>query len=228
VIENLPPLFHRLAYQGKIGFFNQQNQAFGFERATGLFKHSEFSSKEFSKSFLDFESRDLLKSEPLITRLSFLCLDGYAKNQLLRDIDITSMHYSLEVRLPFLDIEVFNFASSLPDRLKLNPKANNSIARSYSETGGKYLLGEISKKYLPANFLERGKQGFTLPLDDWLRGPLANLVEAKLLNNQSIDSLGLSATELSAAVDEFRVGSLPAIKIWLLLVLILWYEKLHS
>jgi asparagine synthase (glutamine-hydrolysing) len=228
VIENLPPLFHRLAYQGKIGLFNQQNQAFGFERATKLHEHSRFSSKEFAKSFLDFESRDLLQSEPLITRLSFLCLDGYAKNQLLRDIDVTSMNFSLEVRLPFLDIEVFNFASSLPDRLKLNPESRNSTTGNDSEAGGKFLLGEISKKYLPADFLERGKQGFSLPLDDWLRGPLANLVEAKLLNNPSIRTLGLSSSELSIALDEFRGGSLPAIKIWLLLVLILWYEKLDS
>ena len=138
------------------------------------------------------------------------------------------MNFSLEVRLPFLDIEVFNFASSLPDRLKLNSESGNSTIGNYSETGGKHLLGEISKKYLPTDFLKRGKQGFSLPLDDWLRGPLANLVEAKFLNNPSTNSLGLSSSELSIALDEFRDGALPAIKIWLLLVLILWYEKLDS
>jgi asparagine synthase (glutamine-hydrolysing) len=132
------------------------------------------------------------------------------------------------VRLPFLDIEVFNFASSLPDRLKLNPKSRNSNVGNYSEAGGKYLLGEISKKYLPEDFLERRKQGFNLPLDEWLRGPLANLVQDKLMNNTSVSSLGLSSDEISNALDEFRSGSLPAIKIWLLLVLILWYEKLAS
>jgi asparagine synthase (glutamine-hydrolysing) len=228
VIQNFPSIFHRFAYQGKIGVFNKQNQAFGFERARKLIKLQRISSKEFSKSFLDFESRDLLKSEPLITRLAFLCLEGYTKNQLLRDIDIASMHFSLEVRLPFLDIEVFNFASSLPDRFKLTPATHTEMAGNYSEAGEKYILGEISKKYLPSDFLERKKQGFSLPLDEWLRGPLSNLVEAKLLNNSSTDSLGLSASELSIALDEFRTGSLPAIKIWLLLVLILWYEKLNS
>jgi asparagine synthase (glutamine-hydrolysing) len=228
LVSALPSLFQKTAGRGKIGLFNMQNQAFGFERATKLLSRPNLDTCKFTNSFLDFESRDRLKSESEITRLSYLCLDGYAKNQLLRDIDATSMNFSLEVRLPFLDIEVFNFASSLPDAMKLNPMQKNSTAESYSESGGKYILGKISERYLPDDFLTRSKQGFNLPLGDWLRGPLSTLVDNKLLNNSHTELIGLTQSEVQAAVYEFRAGSLPAIKVWLLLVLVLWYENLNS
>jgi asparagine synthase (glutamine-hydrolysing) len=228
VIENLPILFHRYAFRGKVGHFYKQNQAFGFEKSGKLLGSKHYSMADFKKSFLDFNSRDLLKDDDELTRLSFLCLDGYAKNQLLRDIDASSMNHSLEIRLPFLDINVFRFSSSLPDRLKLRPSMNSSGSLSYAQSGEKFILGEISKRYLPLDFLNRKKQGFHLPLDEWLRGPLSSLVDSKLMKNSSTNSLGISAQELNKTVEEFKRGTLPAIKIWLLLVLVLWFEHLES
>lgn len=228
MIENLPFLFHRYAFSGKVGFFYKQNQAFGYEKAGKMLNFNDYSMADFKNSFLDFNSRDRLKHDDELTRLSFLCLDGYAKNQLLRDIDSSSMSHSLEIRLPFLDIKVFDFASSLPDRLKLNPNVNSSESASYGQSGEKFILGEISKRYLPPDFLNRRKQGFHLPLDEWLRGPLSGLVDTKLKSSSSIDKLGISIQELNKTVREFRQGELPAIKIWLLLILVLWFENLEG
>src|SRR5262249_13723897 len=69
----------------------------------------------------DLASLDELPAAPLLDRVSVLCLNGYTRNQLLRDIDACSMSHSLEVRVPFLDPLVADFALSLPDTAKLHP-----------------------------------------------------------------------------------------------------------
>ena len=70
------------------------------------------------------------------------------------------MRFGLETRIPFLDKRIIEFAWSLPTEMKI--KNNNK----------KRILKKILSKYLPYNIINRPKQGFGIPIDDWLRGPL--------------------------------------------------------
>jgi asparagine synthase (glutamine-hydrolysing) len=222
----LPPFFNRLAFRSSSGIFTKQNQAFGYPEATRIVKDFKESPQIFINSFLDYESRESTENLFQVSNLSLICCAGYLKNQLLRDIDATSMYHSLEVRTPLLDREVLNFAISLPDKWKLGHGSELGSPESYSNSGQKYILGKLSELYLPPQFLNRKKRGFELPIESWLKGPLKKLLETKLSKSNLSQIHNLDVERTFALKEKFLSGSLAPIKIWLVLVYVVWYELL--
>ena len=135
----------------------------------------------------------------------------YMVDDILAKVDIASMATSLEVRAPLLDYKLVEFAASLPDNYK------------YKNGKGKILLKELAKMYLPSSILNRPKQGFGVPISDWLRNDLADYSREILLNNDGFLStlfdLGLIKNMLQEHIDgKNDHGN----KLWLLLCLAVW------
>jgi asparagine synthase (glutamine-hydrolysing) len=86
---------------------------------------------------------------------AFEC-DVYMLNQLLKDADMQSMWHSVELRVPFLDVDIVDYLHQLPENIK------------YPAGGHKYLLVHAFKDILPANIITRKKQGFVFPIQKWL------------------------------------------------------------
>lgn len=141
----------------------------------------------------------------------------YVRQFLLDDIlvkvDRCSMLHSLEVRAPFLDRHVAEFAASLPVNFKLY-----GFKR-------KYLLKKAFAELLPPQILHRNKRGFQIPVAGWLRGRLKPLMEEMFseerLKKQAIFNYaavrGLMNEHLSGQADHRK-------QLWTLLVLQLWLE----
>jgi asparagine synthase (glutamine-hydrolysing) len=219
-------LFEAIAFLGPLGSFSAGLKAFGYSGADLLLKLPNNTKITFSNSQLDFESRDFPEIYNSVSRLSNFCLQGYTKNQLLRDIDATSMFFSLEVRTPLISQEVYKFAQQIPDNWKLGPRDSRSMAGSYQNTGEKYVLQHLAKKYLPDSLLQRKKQGFEVPLDELLRGPLFRISQSKF-EIGNLDKIPfLNAKEISRLYKGFKENKVPAIHVWLILIFILWYESL--
>ena len=221
-------LFEKVAFTGQLGSFSAGLRAFGYPGADLLLKIPNNETVDFAQSYLDFESRGISEGVGKISRLSDYCLQSYTRNQLLRDIDSTSMHFSLEVRVPLISQEVFNFAQTLPDVWKLGPKDSQSIVGSYQSSGEKYVLQQLAKKYLPESILQRKKQGFELPLDELLKGPLLKIVEEKFSTSNLEKFAFFNQNQFLQLFKEFLNGNVPGIQIWLILVFILWYESILS
>lgn len=118
---------------------------------------------------------DELPDANVIARVSALCLRGYTQNQLLRDIDAVSMAHSLEIRVPFLDPAVVDFALSLPDHAKLRSGAAGDA--SYRVSGAKRILLDATRDLLPPGLDQQQKRGFGMPFGAWLHGPLRDILE---------------------------------------------------
>jgi len=219
-------VLNKISFASDLGSFAKQNQALGFVESSKTLNTSTYDVKCFDSSFLDFESRDLMHNYSAISRMAYFCCSSYLQNQLLRDIDATSMNKSLEIRMPLLDVEVFKFATSLPDAMKVRLPHINVPSGSYSQSGQKFILGELAHKYLPRGFLDRKKQGFDLPIDSWLRGPLRNLLEAKLSDSNLSKIEHLNVERVLFLKEQFFHGKLEPIKIWLILTFVVWYENL--
>ena len=92
-------------------------------------------------------------------------LSGYCEPMLLRDSDVFSMASSLELRVPFLDHRLVELALRLPERFHGPAKG---------------LLREACLDLFPPNYLNRPKQGFTLPMRPWMLGPLRELCHNRI------------------------------------------------
>jgi asparagine synthase (glutamine-hydrolysing) len=97
------------------------------------------------------------QTDPVDRTLQFFT-DIYLQDDILAKTDRASMMNSLEVRSPFLDIDVVNFARKIPAAYKIR----------HGET--KYILKKAMEPFLPVGTLRRPKQGFAAPIAQWLRG----------------------------------------------------------
>ena len=89
-------------------------------------------------NYLDICSLDEVSDGTAVERVSALCLRGYTNNQLLRDIDAVSMAHSLEVRVPYLDPILLDFAMSLPNSAKLGDVPHLIILHCVSTVSRKW------------------------------------------------------------------------------------------
>ena len=131
---------------------------------------SRFSIEEiYSESIEAWES--CAATDPIDRTLQFYT-EIYLQDGILAKADRASMMNSLEVRSPFLDIEVADFARRLPHQFKLRGKTT------------KYLLKRAAEKLLPADIVHRKKKGFGTPVGAWLRsGRIAPEATNPLLKN---------------------------------------------
>jgi asparagine synthase (glutamine-hydrolysing) len=146
----------------------------------------------------------------------FLTFDQkyYLPDDILVKSDRMSMAHAVEVRPPYLDHRIVEFAATLPASLKIRGRRQ------------KFLLKDLMKDKLPAAILQRKKQGFDIPAHEWLRGPLRSLL------TETLDT-GLSEyPELfhSEVIQSFLRSHLErrvniGYHLWGLMILFLWMKK---
>lgn len=106
-----------------------------------------------------------------LARMSYIDLHTWLPDDLLTKADRMSMAHSLELRVPFLDHVLVEFACRLPNSLKLR----NGVS--------KYLLKKWAEPILPREIVCRSKKGFPVPLKSWFRGDLAGFARETLLSS---------------------------------------------
>ena len=145
--------------------------------------------------------------------MMYLDFVGFMVDDILVKVDRASMADSLEVRSPILDHRVVEFAWSLPIALRIGPG------------GGKYVLRKVLERYVPRELTERPKQGFNVPVREWLRGPLHDWAEA-LLDPRRLDEQGLlDTTAVRRMWQQHRSGwGDRKNMVWSILMFQAWYE----
>lgn len=108
-----------------------------------------------------------------LSRILAMDFKTWLANDILVKVDRMSMAHSLEVRVPMLDTDFVTYAAKLPNHAKLNGG------------DGKHLFKKSLRGRVPDSVLDRQKQGFHLPLDDWLNGPLQPALQALIHDRQN-------------------------------------------
>jgi len=105
-------------------------------------------------------------------RMMYLDFIGYLPDEVLVKVDRAAMSASLETRIPLLDHRIIEFAWSLP--LHFKQRRGN----------GKWLLRQVLDRYVPRKLVDRPKQGFAAPVEDWIRDELRPWAEELLAENR--------------------------------------------
>jgi asparagine synthase (glutamine-hydrolysing) len=151
-------------------------------------------------------------------RMAYTDMRYFLPDDILVKVDRTTMASGLEGREPFLDHRLVEFALRLPLALRRGP------------LGPKHLLRKVLYRHVPRSLLERPKQGFGIPLANWLRHELAHLVPTYLEPGR-IREAGIFDPEVVArAVRNFREGGpgndrLDVQRLWYLIAFELWRER---
>jgi asparagine synthase (glutamine-hydrolysing) len=148
-----------------------------------------------------------------LRRLIDLDWKTYLVDDINVKVDIAAMAQGLEVRCPFLDTKVVEFASCLPARLLMRPR-------------GKYLLRRALASLLPQAILSRSKRGFGLPLRRWMRRDLATMVRDVLLDRTARERGFFDPRVVRQLVDGLGGNDYVAPdRVWTLLMLELWFRE---
>jgi asparagine synthase (glutamine-hydrolysing) len=144
--------------------------------------------------------------------LSYMDLVNYLGNHQVYRLDQFTMRFSLEGRFPLLDHELIEAAFRIPTRHKLRGGR------------GKQVLRRVARNHLPEACFSLPKQGFGLPMRQWLRGPLREMATAKL---RALAGRGIFDADevLARSAAFFAGGSLPYTEIWQMVAVELWLEE---
>ncbi|MGB7925014.1 MAG: asparagine synthase (glutamine-hydrolyzing) [Pyrinomonadaceae bacterium] len=153
-------------------------------------------------------------AEDTVERMQSLDTRLYLAEDILTKVDRASMAVSLEVRAPFLDPRVAEYAASLPASYKLRGRKS------------KYILKRAVAPLLPPFVTRRGKKGFGVPVAEWLKGRLRPLAR-DLLSPERLRRAGLfDADYVTRLQDEHERGQANHRKLlWTLLMFEIWHES---
>ncbi|HEY2448317.1 MAG TPA: asparagine synthase (glutamine-hydrolyzing) [Mycobacterium sp.] len=146
-----------------------------------------------------------------VARMQHIDLFTWLRGDILVKADKMTMANSLELRVPFLDPEVFAVASRLPVDAKI------------TRTTTKYALRRALEPIVPPHVLNRPKLGFPVPIRHWLRaGPLLEWAH-EIVNASATDNL-IDASAVRRMLDEHRCGTADhSRRLWTVLIFMLWH-----
>ncbi len=174
-----------------------------------------FDSKENGSYFMEFKGL----SSRYCYQENLMVLDSltYLSDDILVKVDRAAMANSLETRVPFLNDELFEFVWSLPFHLKIK------------DGSSKWILKELLNKYVPKQLVDRPKQGFSVPLAQWLREPLRDWAESLLASDRLIAENYFNENIVRNIWELHLSGKKDySLKLWSILMFQSWLEKNKS
>ncbi|SFV63120.1 Asparagine synthetase [glutamine-hydrolyzing] [hydrothermal vent metagenome] len=138
----------------------------------------------------------------------------YMNDNILTKVDRATMSVALEGREPLLDQNIIEFLAQVDSKIK------------YKNRNKKYILKEITHKYLPKKLMDRPKKGFSVPIFEWFKDELKEYI-LYYLDTKRIEEEGIFNSDVVAYKrEQYLGGNLKDInEIWYLLIFEMWYEK---
>jgi len=211
IVEALPLTEKKVTFSFLLKRFVAGADLDGLERH--LFWTSNFAPELMERLGFPSLSHQISKRDgDLLDHVQRLDLETSLAEGLLTKADRASMQSALELRAPFLDQAVMEFAAKLPSRERVTGIAT------------KVFLKRFALRYLPKKIIQRKKRGLSIPLSHWLRGPLREWATERLSGGRLSDLGVRSSTIVKLLQEHFAREADHARALWTLLVLAEWVD----
>ncbi len=207
-LTNISLSMEQAYYRDMSFYFSPEDKQYLYnpEMKSAVDKYCSFSV------FQPFFSRN--KSADPVTRAQYIDIKTYMTEDILVKVDRMSMAHSLEVRAPILDHELMEFVAGLSSEFKLKGEQS------------KYIFKKANEKRLPNDILYRKKQGFRVPLAQWLRQGLKAYISDTLFGPQSGIQDCLNASYVKRMWDSHQKGiNDHSSQIWNIFMFELWRRQ---
>ena len=153
----------------------------------------------------------------IVRRMLYVDCHGWLADNLLERGDRMSMAASVELRPPFLDVDLVELAFRLPSSVKVR---NGT---------GKWVVKEVARRFLPSEIVDRRKVGFRVPLDAWFRHGLREMTNDLLLGSNSFVGQLMDRDVIRGLLSDHDRGRRnEEIRIWTLLSLEVWHREFFA
>ncbi len=180
----------------------------------GLFKDRKSIDTYSPQTFFDSLLREIPQEKNDLNKLLFWDLKTFLPDHNLNYTDKMSMATGVEVRVPFLDIELLDFSCQIPPKLKMKGITT------------KYLLKKMMGKYLPHEVVYRSKTGFGVPLRQWIKKDLDTMIQ-QYLSKDLIEKRGIfEVKSIEKLIKDNKNGKIDAsYSILCLMAIESWYQQ---
>ena len=201
--------------------FSEQDRFRRYYRWFSYFRHEELEQmlRPEKRNLLNVSNMyaDVMRDKSFRTNLDemqYLDVKVWLPDNLLLRGDRMSMASGLEARVPFLDHRLVELSYNIPERLKIRGSS------------GKYIIKKIAEKYLDNNIIYRKKVGFAVPMGQWFRKELKELLVRNILRSDSFSREYFMPAALNSLVNDHISGRCDNHKkLWILLNLELWRDR---
>ena len=207
-------LLTNLSLSGERGYYNSMTW-FGPGLKSLLYSDQLKSELGAYDSFSVFQKHfERAKDWDPLAQIQYVDMKTYLVDDILTKVDRASMAHSLEVRVPLLDHQFMEYVATLPSNVKLRSGE------------GKYIFKKALNGIVPNEILYRPKQGFSIPLAQWLRGNLRSVFEGKVLAPDSFAQSIFNMSQINLMWGQHQRGTRDyAYHLWALLMLESWAKK---
>jgi len=187
---------------GNAFMFNEKERAKILKNPTGKYNHMDLTKPFYDK----------VKDQDDVTKMQYIDINFWLVGDILLKADKMSMAHSLEVRVPFMDKEVFNIARTIPTKYKVN-KQNT-----------KFAMRKAANQYIPDMWAEKKKLGFPVPIRIWLKDEKYYNTIKKAFSSEAAKKY-FNTEELIKYLDDHKEGKADnSRKIWTVYMFLVWYE----
>lgn len=205
-------------YKLAVSLMSSENQTRAMQNFQQFFTDTELSellTQKQNKVATSFDEIDLLNDNLSdLDKMMAIDYKTYLVDDILTKVDKATMSVGLEGREPLLDYRLIEYMAGLDTNFKIHGSDK------------KYLLKQITHKYLPKKIMDRPKMGFSTPIVEWFSDELVHYINY-YLDAKKIERQGLFDVEKVLKIkNQYLAGKKYLIgKIWNILVFQMWYEK---
>lgn len=196
-----------------IGYFEWQN----FEFVKEIFKQEQKSKLVKNNKYFQTLLSEVSHVEDDLNKLLYLEIYTFLIDHNLNYTDKAGMANSVEIRVPYLDLELVEFSTKIPVKFKMNGKQT------------KFILRKVAEKYLPHEVIYRPKAGFGAPVEHWVRNELSSYISKKITKTKLDNSNIFSFEKVDEMIKQNKEGKINAsYNIWSIMAVQSWISQFKT